>query len=61
VQYCPIDRLKKKTIEIKLPSPPTQDFFTNDGSFMEKFLKMQGSKGWFYTSLFTAFLLELSE
>jgi len=41
-----LDRSTKKSIEIKLPSPPTEDFFTNDGSFMEKFLKLQGVKGW---------------
>ena len=40
-----LDSSTKKIIEIKLPSPPTEDFFTNDGSFMEKFMKLQGSKG----------------
>ena len=43
--FCRFDRSSKKSIEIKLPSPPTEDFFTNDGSFMEKFLKLQGAKG----------------
>ena len=40
-----LDSSTKKSIEIKLPSAPTEDFFTNDGSFMEKFMKLQGSKG----------------
>jgi len=34
-----------KSIEIKLPSAPAEDLFRNDGSFMEKFLKLQGAKG----------------
>jgi len=47
VCYC-IFRSAKKSIEIKLPSPPTEDFFRNDGNFMEKFLKMQKAKGCLY-------------
>jgi len=34
-----------KSIEIKLSSAPNEDLFRNDGSFMEKFMKLQGEKG----------------